>query len=128
MAIKNMPVAVEGTFIALLVSSVSEKSFTNDNGVVELSTTKDGVVNHKLTVTLAALDGTGANQLVVTVPNNGVASNMTIGLPVTFTNLRFSEWAMNGRTGLSFSADTVMPADFGAAAGGAKASAVKAAS
>ncbi len=66
---------------------------------------------------LVAMDDDGAE--VIKVTTGGAAPKVTRRQMVTVTGLRVMHWAMEGRSGLSFRADSIAPVQAPASARGA---------
>jgi hypothetical protein len=93
----------------LPVVSIIPKAFRNDSGVTEQSHTQDGTPQFTVQTLYTPSNGSKAELLDVTV---AAAQQPDIPLltPVRYEQLTCSLWQLpSGRSGLSFSAASVMP-------------------
>ena len=113
MSLKNLPLDASRLGAALCVS-VQPK--TDLEGVAKVD--RDGVATWTVAVAMQPPGGR-ASLIEVAVPGEPVGLGM--GVPVQFVNLEGFFWEMNGRSGVSFRADAVVPAEPGAPAAPASA-------
>lgn len=103
MSLKNLPLDAAKLGPALCIA-VAPK--TDLDGVQRID--KDGVATWTVSVAVAPPDGGRAAMLEVAVPGEPVGLGM--GMQVSFVNLEGFFWEMNGRAGIAFRADAVVPA------------------
>ncbi|MEZ0095835.1 hypothetical protein [Streptacidiphilus sp. EB129] len=104
MTIKNLPLNAGKLGAALCVSLEIKTEF----GTGEAKADKDGLIVWAVGVAVRPEGSTKA--AIIEVAVSGEPVGLGIGQFVQFTNLEAFLWEINGRTGLSFRADSIHPA------------------
>jgi hypothetical protein len=108
---RNIPVdsmALSGEH-GLPVVAILPKTFRNDTGATEQSHTQDGTPQFTVQTLYTPSTGSKAELLDVTVAATQ-QPNVPLMTPVRFESLTCSLWQIGNRSGLSFSAVSVVPA------------------
>ena len=108
---RNIPVdsmALSGEH-GLPVVAIIPKTFRNDSGIMEQSHAQDGTPQFTVQTLYTPSNGSKAELLDVTVPA-AQQPNIPLLTPVRYEGLTCSLWQIGNRSGLSFSAASVVPA------------------